>query len=113
MIDACRGLAYAEDTLVFTGNASSAGIVGIATASSHPAVTLSDEFDRYPNQVAGAVASLKAAGIDGPYALALGPRCYAGVIETTEKGGYPLLQHLGLILGGPVDVGPGGRRRDR
>ena len=50
--------------------------------------------------------SLKAAGIGGPYAIALGPRCYAGVIETTEKGGYPLLQHLGLILGGPVVWAP-------
>ena len=45
---------------------------------------------------------MKEAGIGGPYAIALGPRCYAGVIEITEKGGYPLLQHLGLILGGPV-----------
>ena len=49
---------------------------------------------------------LKEAGIGGPYAIALGPRCYAGVIETTEKGGYPLLQHLGLILGGPVVWAP-------
>ncbi len=49
---------------------------------------------------------LKQAGIGGPYAIALGPRCYAGVIETTEKGGYPLLQHLGLILGGPVIWAP-------
>ena len=49
---------------------------------------------------------LKAAGIGGPYAIALGPRCYEGVIETTEKGGYPLLEHLGLILGGPVIWAP-------
>ena len=105
LIDACRALAMAEDGLVFTGNAS-AGIAGIGTASPHQAIPLSDEFDRYPNRVAQAVATLKDAGIGGPYAIALGPRCYAGVIQTTEKGGYPLLQHLGLILGGPVIWAP-------
>ena len=52
------------------------------------------------------MAILKGAGIAGPYAIALGPRCYAGVIETTEKGGYPVLHHLGLILGGPVVWAP-------
>ena len=105
LVDACRALAMAEDRLVFTGNAS-AGIVGMVEASPHTPITLTDEFERYPNHVAQAVAVLKAAGIGGPYAIALGPRCYAGVIETTEKGGYPLLQHLGLILGGPVIWAP-------
>ncbi len=105
LIDACRAIAMAEDTLAFSGNAS-ADIVGIVTASPHPPIALTDEFDRYPNRVAQAVAILKAAGIGGPYAIALGPRCYEGVIETTERGGYPLLQHLGLILGGPVIWAP-------
>jgi len=105
LVDACRAMAMAEDRLVFSGNAS-VGIVGIVTASPHTAIPLSDDFNRYPNMVARAVATLKEAGIGGPYAIALGPRCYAGVIETTEKGGYPLLQHLGLILGGPVIWAP-------
>jgi uncharacterized linocin/CFP29 family protein len=105
LIDACRALAMAEDTLVFVGN-KSADIVGLGTGSPHDPVPLTEQFDKYPNAVAHAVAVLKAAGIGGPYAIALGPRCYAGVIETTEKGGYPLLQHLGLILGGPVIWAP-------
>jgi uncharacterized linocin/CFP29 family protein len=105
LIDACREIAFAEDNLVFTGNAS-AGIVGLVEASPHAPIPLTDEFERYPNWVAQAVAVLKAAGIGGPYAIALGPRCYAGVIETTEKGGFPLLQHLALILGGPVIWAP-------
>ncbi len=105
LVDACRAVALAEDGLVFSGNAS-AGIVGIVDASPHTPIALTDEFERYPNRVAQAVATLKAAGIGGPYAIALGPRCYEGVIETTEKGGYPLLQHLGLILGGPVIWAP-------
>lgn len=105
VIDACRDLARAEDQLVFDGYAAAA-IEGIGAASPHEPITLSDQFDRYPNHVAQAVAVLKGAGVAGPYAIALGPRCYAGVIETTEKGGYPLLQHLGLILGGPVVWAP-------
>ena len=105
LIDACRDLAKAEDTIVFEGF-DGGGIRGLATASPHQAIALSEEFERYPNHVARAVAQLKAAGIAGPYAIALGPRCYAGVIEATDKGGYPILQHLGLILGGPVIWAP-------
>lgn len=105
LIDAARALAFAEDSMVFEG-LPSAGMTGIATSSPHSPITLTEEFSRYPTSVARAVAVLKDAGIDGPYAIALGPRCYTGVIETTEHGGYPLLQHLGLILGGPVIWAP-------
>lgn len=105
LAEACRELALAEDSLVFNGY-EAAGIVGIGAASPHEALALSDEFDRYPNHVAQAVALLKGAGVGGPYAIALGPRCYRGVIETTERGGYPILQHLHLILGGPVIWAP-------
>ncbi|HYI62373.1 MAG TPA: family 1 encapsulin nanocompartment shell protein [Acidimicrobiales bacterium] len=103
--DAGRDLALAEDALVFNGYPA-AGITGIGPASPHQPVELTEEFDRYPNHVAKAVATLKAAGVSGPYAMALGPRCYRGVIETTERGGYPILQHLHLILGGPVVWAP-------
>lgn len=103
--DACRDLALAEDRLVFDGYPD-AGVTGIAAASPHDPVTLTEEFDRYPNHVAKAVATLKGAGVGGPYAIALGPRCYTGVIETTERGGYPILQHLHLILDGPVIWAP-------
>lgn len=105
VVEACRALAFTEDTVVFEGY-TAAGITGVGAATPHEAIELSEQFDRYPNHVARAVAVLKEAGIDGPYAIALGPRCYSGVIETTEKGGYPLLQHLGLILGGPVVWAP-------
>ncbi len=105
VVEACKALAFAEDTLVFNGFGAGE-ISGIAAASPHEPIALTEDFSRYPNHVAAAVATLKAAGMNGPYAIALGPRCYAGVIETTEKGGYPLLQHLGLILGGPVVWAP-------
>jgi len=105
LVDACRALSLAEDHLVFDGY-KAAGITGLGTASPHTPIGLTDQFDTYPNHVAKAVAVLKSAGVAGPYAIALGPRCYAGVIEATEKGGYPILHHLELILGGPVVWAP-------
>jgi uncharacterized linocin/CFP29 family protein len=106
LAEACRTLATAEDRLVFAGY-EGAGITGIGEASPHDAVLLDTEFNSYPNHVAKAVATLKGAGVAGPYAIALGPRCYTGVIETTEDGGYPLFRHLQQILGGPVVWAPG------
>jgi uncharacterized linocin/CFP29 family protein len=104
VVDAARTAATAEDTLVFHGAPGDGqGLVG---ASPHDPVPLTDDYSRYPQAVALAVATLKNAGVAGPYAMALGPRCYKGVIETTEHGGYPLLEHLHIILGGPVVWAP-------
>ena len=51
--------------------------------------------------------ALLAAGIEGPYGLALGPLAYTNVLETSEHGGYPLLEHLREIVGGPLVWSPG------
>ena len=67
---------------------------------------ISDDYSHYPEHVASAVAVLRAADIAGPYAIALGSRCFTGVTETTEHGGYPVLEHLRQILGGPVVWAP-------
>ena len=56
--------------------------------------------------MARAVATLRAADIGGPYAIALGARCYTGVTETTERGGYPVFEHLRALLGGPIVWAP-------
>ncbi len=82
-------------------------IEGIAQATPHPKVPISDEYRDYPGSVARAVAMLQTSGVAGPYAVALGPRCYTGVVETTEMGGYPVLEHLRLITGGTVLWAPG------
>ncbi len=52
--------------------------------------------------MAKAVELLLQSGIAGPYGLALGPDDCTAVIETSEHGGYPLLDHLRKILGGPI-----------
>jgi uncharacterized linocin/CFP29 family protein len=104
--DAARSLAAAENRAVFHGW-ERAGIVGIAEASEHEAIALGEDCERYPRHVAKAVEALLAAGIDGPYGLALGPDPYTRVLETSEHGGYPLLQHLREILDGPLVWAPG------
>jgi uncharacterized linocin/CFP29 family protein len=106
VIDAARQAAMAEDVSVFHGY-DAAGIRGISESSPHPPVVIGDNYNQYPGTVARAVATLQAAGIGGPFTIALGPRCYTGVIETTEHGGYPVLEHIRLILGGPVVWAPG------
>jgi uncharacterized linocin/CFP29 family protein len=105
VVNAARQIASAEDTAVFHGYPDG-DIVGIAPASPHTPVDLGDTFEQYPTWVAVAVGRLRDAGVEGPYAVALGPRCYTGILETTENGGYPVLEHLRLILGGPVAYAP-------
>jgi uncharacterized linocin/CFP29 family protein len=101
VVDAARRAALAEDRLVFGGDPPS-GVRGIVETSTHEPVEITTEYDRYPTFVAQAVDTLRRAGVDGPYAILLGPRCWQGVIETTQHGGYPVLEHLRLISQGPV-----------
>jgi uncharacterized linocin/CFP29 family protein len=104
--DAARRLALTENTAVFNGWAAG-GVTGIAEATPHDAIALSDDLRACPTQVAQAVEVLLRSGVSGPYAAALGPGIYQGVIETTEHGGYPLFDHLRAILGGPLVWAPG------
>jgi uncharacterized linocin/CFP29 family protein len=104
--EAAHSIARAENIAVFHGY-EQAGIVGITQASTQSPIPLSDDFDAYPGHVAKAVELLRRRGIGGPYGLALGPDGYTGVIETTEHGGYLVLDHLGKILDGPIIWAPG------
>jgi uncharacterized linocin/CFP29 family protein len=103
---AARQIATVENRAVFHGWAA-AGITGIAEASEHDAIALGEDCERYPRHVAQAVEALLRAGIDGPYGLALGPVAHTRVLQTTEHGGYPLLNHLRQIIGGPLVWCPG------
>jgi uncharacterized linocin/CFP29 family protein len=104
--DAAHRLASAENRAVFHGW-EAAGITGIAQASTHDPITLGDDCATYPRHVARAVEALLHAGVDGPYGLALGRDAYTRVLETTEHGGYPLLDHLRKIIDGPLVWAPG------
>ena len=105
--EAAHRIATLENVAVFHGW-SAAAIDGIAEASPHPAIALGDgHFEEYPRHVAKAQQLLLEAGVEGPYGLALGPEEYTGVVETAERGGYPLLDHLREIVGGPIVWAPG------
>lgn len=105
VVDAARSIARAEDRLIFEGDPG-AGIEGLAAGSPHEPIEIGDDYAEFPRLVARAVASLREQGVGGPYAVALGPVCYTGVIEGTEKGGYPVLEHLKLITGGSLVWAP-------
>jgi uncharacterized linocin/CFP29 family protein len=103
---AAHRMAFAENRAVFHGW-EAAEIVGIGEASTHDPIALGDDCSRYPRHVAKAIEALLSAGIDGPYGLALGPEAHTRVLETSEHGGYPLLDHLRKIIGGPLVWTPG------
>jgi uncharacterized linocin/CFP29 family protein len=97
-VAAARSIALVEDRLVFEGM-DSASISGIVPSSTHEPIAISGDSGSIPQAVARGVTVLRNAGVEGPYALALGDRCYAAVAEGTE-GGYPILKHLRLVLEG-------------
>ncbi len=102
---AAHQISVAENIAVFHGWQ---GVInGIAEASPHEATSLGEGADGYPRRVAAAIELLLSSGISGPYGLALGPEPYRRVIETSEHGGYPLLEHLRKILEGPIVWAPG------
>jgi len=103
---AAHQIAIAENNAVFNGWAK-AGITGVIEASPFEPEPLGPQADGYPRSVARAVEALRAAGVEGPYGLALGPDEYIQVIETAEHGGYPLFDHLKRILDGPIVWAPG------
>jgi len=78
---AARAAALAEDRAVFHGYPQ-AGIGGIVEASAQSKCTLSEDYAAYAGVVAEATHKLRSAGIGGPYAIALGPRCFTGLSKT-------------------------------
>lgn len=103
---AAHRIAVAENAAVFHGW-KAAGITGILEASPYDAIELGEDCERYPRHVAKAVDALLSAGVEGPYGLALGPDAHTRVLETSEHGGYPLLEHLREVVSGPLVWSPG------
>jgi uncharacterized linocin/CFP29 family protein len=83
-----------------------AGITGLRSGT-FPPLPLTGGYAGYPSDIARAVDVLRAAGITGPYGLALGPDAYTGVVGSTEDGGTIVFDHLAKVLGGPVVWAPG------
>ncbi|MDE3130555.1 MAG: bacteriocin family protein, partial [Acidobacteriota bacterium] len=102
---AARRLAVAENLAVLHGW--KGAVTGVSEACAHEPISLGKVPGGYPAAVAAAVALLMDSGIVGPYALAISGEHHKLVSETTEHGGYPLMEHLRRILDGPVVWTPG------
>lgn len=102
--EAVLRLAAFENRVVLEGWAAG-GVVGVRQAS-----TTSQSHDSTPESfrvaVTSAVATLRDAGVGGPYVLAAGPADWAEIVES-DDGGYPLRKQLEQILGGRVERASG------
>jgi uncharacterized linocin/CFP29 family protein len=102
--DAAKQLAFAEDRAVFDGYAA-AEIEGIRAGASNPAIALPAEATGYPQALAQALSSLRAAGVNGPYAVALSAAAYTAASEVSDHG-YPVIEHLKRIVGDTIVWAP-------
>lgn len=102
--EAARKAAMLEDSALFNGYGA-AGITGIMQTKENEPLPIGKDYTRYPALVAQASDQLRRAGVDGPYAIALGPRCFAELSRTTQQG-YPVLEHVRRLLGGPIVWAP-------
>jgi uncharacterized linocin/CFP29 family protein len=109
-LDAVRKAAYqiavAEDRMVFHGYAAAA-VDGICDSADQHTLTLTEEYTEYHDVVAEAVHTLSTTGVSGPYAIALGPRCFAGLTKTMSPAGFPVLEYVKRLLDGPIVSAPG------
>jgi uncharacterized linocin/CFP29 family protein len=95
VVAAAQKIALAEDIAIFRGLAE-AGIAGIVEASPHPKIRLGAAIE-YPRRVVEAKHLLRDAAVEGPFALAVGPREYDELFAGTEDG-YPLLKHIESLV---------------
>jgi uncharacterized linocin/CFP29 family protein len=102
--DAARQIAFAEDRAIFTGYPA-AGITGIRAGSTNPAITLPTDVAHYPYAISRALTSLRLAGVNGPYTLALGADAYTEASEAIDHG-YPVQRHIARLVQGKIIWAP-------
>ncbi|HEY5223513.1 MAG TPA: family 1 encapsulin nanocompartment shell protein [Microbacteriaceae bacterium] len=104
---AALSIASVENAAVFHGW-QELGMTGIVAGSPHQPIATGDDPSRYALRVAAAIASLKRAGVGGPYGLALDYDTWVNVTGGNDAGGAPLLTHVQRVLdGGPIEWAPG------
>jgi uncharacterized linocin/CFP29 family protein len=91
VIRTAERIARAEDTAIFHGF-DAGRITGIVQASPHAPIDV-NASQQWPRAVTTAKEVLRLAGVDGPYALALGPEAYAEVTADSDDG-YPLRDRI-------------------
>ena len=91
VIAASERVARAEDSAIFYGF-KEGGITGIIEASPHAPVDVKSSVE-WPRAVNAATEVLRLAGVNGPYALVLGPTAYAELAADSDDG-YPLRNRI-------------------
>jgi uncharacterized linocin/CFP29 family protein len=91
VIRTAERIARAEDSAIFNGF-EPGHITGMIQASPHTPIEVKAPVE-WPRAVTAAKEVLRLAGVNGPYALALGPVAYAEVTADSEEG-YPLRDRI-------------------
>jgi uncharacterized linocin/CFP29 family protein len=104
VVKAAEAVAHAEEEAIFNGF-KAGGIEGIIPSTSHRSIGIPADYAAYPSVVVEAAEILRQAGVNGPYALALGPQCYNGLAQAAEDG-YPIHERLHRIMDGPIVWAP-------
>ena len=102
---AAKAIAKFEERAIY-GGLPEAGIEGLLQSSQYnEPVALVAEPDALPEAVGRAVLRLRYAGVEGPYALALGAALYT-ILDTGSDRGYPIRRRIQDQVGGPVVFAP-------
>src|SRR6185503_4799367 len=91
VIATAERVARAEDSAIFHGF-KEGNITGIIEASPHPPIDVKSNVE-WPRAVSAAKEVLRLAGVNGPYALALGARAYGELMADSDDG-YPLRHRI-------------------
>lgn len=91
VIAAAERVALAEDSAIFHGFGPGR-MIGIVEASPHPPVNVQSNL-QWPRSVSAARELLRLAGVNGPYALAVGSRSYDELSADGEDG-YPIRKRI-------------------
>jgi uncharacterized linocin/CFP29 family protein len=91
VIAVAERVAHAEDTAIFHGFGGGR-ITGIVEASPHKPIAVNAILE-WPRAVVSALETLRAAGMNGPYALVLGLQGY-DELDADSEDGYPLRRRI-------------------
>jgi len=104
VVRAAERIARFEDGAIFNG-LEPAGIEGILGLAPHKPVSVPTQ-EAWPRAVVEAKEVLRAAGVDAPYVLVLGPKAYDEVAAASEDG-YPLRKRIERqLVDGPIVWAP-------
>jgi uncharacterized linocin/CFP29 family protein len=104
VVRAAEAVARVEDHAIFNGY-QEASIAGILPCSPHSPIEVGGAA-QWPEAIVRAKEVLRAAGVSGPYALALGPGVY-DLLSAASEDGYPIRKRIERqLIDGPFVWAP-------